>query len=82
MISNPVFCLPRQFGDLHVFGQTTCFFMKALILTRSLVLIFQDGRIDYNEFVAMMQKGNSHELGKTGLQNSISFGFRHLLQVH
>lgn len=32
---------------------------------------FQDGRIDYNEFVAMMQDG----LGK-GLQKSMSIGFR------
>lgn len=33
---------------------------------------FQDGRIDYNEFVAMMQKGNAG-LGKKGENN---FGLR------
>ena len=42
---------------------------------------FQDGRIDYNEFVAMMQKGNG-ELGKKGQQKrSFSIGFREALQV-
>ncbi|TXG58104.1 hypothetical protein EZV62_015933 [Acer yangbiense] len=40
-----------------------------------------DGRIDYNEFVAMMQKGNG-ELGKKGQQKrSFSIGFREALQV-
>lgn len=40
-----------------------------------------DGRIDYNEFVAMMQKGNG-ELGKKGQQNTnFSFGFREALPV-
>ncbi|EEF38301.1 calcium-dependent protein kinase 26 [Ricinus communis] len=40
-----------------------------------------DGRIDYKEFVAMMQKGNS-EMGKNGLQGtSFSIGFREALQV-
>ncbi|KAG6489336.1 calcium-dependent protein kinase 10-like [Zingiber officinale] len=34
-----------------------------------------DGRIDYNEFVAMMQKGNAG-LGKKGLQNTFNIGFR------
>ncbi|XP_057980729.1 calcium-dependent protein kinase 1-like [Malania oleifera] len=33
-----------------------------------------DGRIDYNEFVAMMQKGNAG-VGKKGLQNSFRIGF-------
>ena len=46
--------------------------------------MFQDGRIDYNEFVAMMQKGNA-EMGKTGgLKSSSSFravGFREALPV-
>ena len=38
--------------------------------------IFQDGRIDYNEFVAMMQKDNS-EFGKKGHQGKgFSNGFR------
>lgn len=40
----------------------------------------QDGRIDYNEFVAMMQKGNAG-LGKKGLQNNFSIGFREALKI-
>uniref|UniRef100_A0A6N2MTS4 non-specific serine/threonine protein kinase n=1 Tax=Salix viminalis TaxID=40686 RepID=A0A6N2MTS4_SALVM len=41
-----------------------------------------DGRIDYNEFVAMMQKGNT-ELGKNGLQGKdFSIGFRETLTVY
>ena len=40
----------------------------------------QDGRIDYNEFVAMMQKGNAN-LGKKGLLSSFSIGFREALSV-
>ncbi|KAK7278761.1 hypothetical protein RJT34_23797 [Clitoria ternatea] len=41
-----------------------------------------DGRIDYNEFVAMMQRGNP-ELGKRGRKGSTSFkvGFREALPV-
>ncbi|XP_038903148.1 calcium-dependent protein kinase 26-like isoform X1 [Benincasa hispida] len=40
-----------------------------------------DGRIDYNEFVSMMQKGNG-ELGKKGQQNTnFSIGFREALPV-
>ncbi|KAL9319324.1 hypothetical protein ACSQ67_015841 [Phaseolus vulgaris] len=41
-----------------------------------------DGRIDYNEFVAMMQKGNA-DLGKRGRKGSTSFriGFREALPV-
>ncbi|XP_010247940.1 PREDICTED: calcium-dependent protein kinase 1-like [Nelumbo nucifera] len=39
-----------------------------------------DGRIDYNEFVAMMQKGNP-ALAKKGLQNSFSIGFREVLKI-
>ncbi|XP_054786438.1 calcium-dependent protein kinase 1 [Prosopis cineraria] len=35
-----------------------------------------DGRIDYNEFVAMMQKGNVPVIGKKGLEHSFSIGFR------
>ncbi|KAA8516834.1 hypothetical protein F0562_017348 [Nyssa sinensis] len=37
-----------------------------------------DGRIDYNEFVAMMQKGNT-DFSKKHLQNSFSIGFREAL---
>ncbi|XP_068330489.1 calcium-dependent protein kinase 1-like [Pyrus communis] len=35
-----------------------------------------DGRIDYNEFVAMMQKGNFVGPGKKGLQSSFGIAFR------
>lgn len=42
----------------------------------------KDGRIDFNEFVAMMQKGNT-ELGKNGLQgNNFGIGFREALSVY
>jgi calcium-dependent protein kinase len=45
-------------------------------------LCLQDGRIDFNEFVAMMQKGNA-ELGKNGLQgNNFGIGFREALSVY
>ncbi|KAF9680780.1 hypothetical protein SADUNF_Sadunf06G0157100 [Salix dunnii] len=41
-----------------------------------------DGRIDYNEFVSMMQKGNT-ELGENGLQGKdYSIGFREALTVY
>lgn len=39
-----------------------------------------DGRIDYNEFVAMMQKGNAG-VGLKGLQNSFSIGFREAFKL-
>ena len=46
------------------------------------VLPFQDGRIDYNEFVAMMQRGNA-DLSKNGLKGGTDFsiGFREVLSV-
>jgi len=43
-----------------------------------------DGRIDYNEFVAMMQKptlGLPKKAGGGGLQNSFSIGFREALRI-
>ncbi|XP_039036100.1 calcium-dependent protein kinase 1-like [Hibiscus syriacus] len=40
-----------------------------------------DGRIDYNEFVAMMQGGNIAGAGKKGLQNNFSIKFREALKV-
>ncbi|KAL7107894.1 hypothetical protein ACP275_06G082300 [Erythranthe tilingii] len=41
-----------------------------------------DGRIDYNEFVMMMQKGNPIAAGgKRGLENSFSLNFREALKV-
>ncbi|KAL6586296.1 Mitogen-activated protein kinase cpk1 [Orobanche minor] len=40
-----------------------------------------DGRIDYNEFVTMMQKGNPVAgAGKRGLENSFSLNFREALK--
>ncbi|XP_010908659.1 calcium-dependent protein kinase 17 isoform X1 [Elaeis guineensis] len=39
-----------------------------------------DGRIDYNEFVEMMHKGNAG-FGKKGLQNNLSFGLREALKL-
>ncbi|XP_026666112.1 LOW QUALITY PROTEIN: calcium-dependent protein kinase 17-like [Phoenix dactylifera] len=39
-----------------------------------------DGRIDYNEFVEMMHKGNAG-FGKKGQQNNLSFGLREALKL-
>ncbi|KAK8967580.1 Calcium-dependent protein kinase 1 [Platanthera guangdongensis] len=39
-----------------------------------------DGRIDYNEFVEMMHKGNAG-FGKKGLQNNLSIGLREALKL-
>lgn len=43
-------------------------------------ILSQDGRIDYNEFVEMMHKGNAG-FGKKGLQNNLSFGLREALKL-
>ncbi|GAB4836209.1 Mitogen-activated protein kinase cpk1 [Ancistrocladus abbreviatus] len=41
-----------------------------------------DGTIDYNEFVAMMQKGNPVAIpGKKGLQSTFSIGLREALKI-
>ncbi|KAM7467775.1 hypothetical protein LguiB_015337 [Lonicera macranthoides] len=40
-----------------------------------------DGRIDYNEFVAMMQKGNTGAGAKNSLEDSFSIGFREALKL-
>ncbi|WOL08930.1 calcium-dependent protein kinase 10-like [Canna indica] len=40
-----------------------------------------DGRIDYSEFVAMMQKGNAGGVGKRGLQSTFSIDFREALKL-
>lgn len=45
------------------------------------LFLFQDGRIDYNEFVAMMQKGDN-DTGKRRLQSNFSMGFREALPVY
>jgi calcium-dependent protein kinase len=42
--------------------------------------LVQDGRIDYNEFVAMMQKGNPM-VGKKGLENKFSIRFKEALKL-
>ncbi|CAD5187142.1 unnamed protein product [Musa acuminata subsp. malaccensis] len=39
-----------------------------------------DGRVDYNEFVAMMQNGNDG-FGKKGMQTTFSMGFREALKL-
>ena len=44
--------------------------------------ILQDGTIDYNEFVAMMRKGDPVGVGKKGLENSFSIGFREVLGLY
>ncbi|KAK6152238.1 hypothetical protein DH2020_014873 [Rehmannia glutinosa] len=40
-----------------------------------------DGRIDYNEFVAMMEKGNA-DFGKKRYQNNFNIGFREATPVY
>ncbi|CAK7325160.1 unnamed protein product [Dovyalis caffra] len=40
-----------------------------------------DGRIDYNEFVAMMQKGNVAGPARKGLEHSFSINFREALKL-
>jgi calcium-dependent protein kinase len=42
--------------------------------------ILQDGRIDYNEFVAMMQKGDN-PLGRKGHQSNANFGLGDALKL-
>lgn len=55
--------------------------MFCIFLSFGSVFIFQDGRIDYNEFVAMMQKGNV-DFGKKDLHStSFSVGFREAMPV-
>jgi len=38
-------------------------------------ILFQDGRIDYGEFVAMMQKGNMG-IGRRTMRNSLNMSMR------
>ncbi|XP_016183439.1 calcium-dependent protein kinase 1 [Arachis ipaensis] len=40
-----------------------------------------DGRIDYNEFVAMMQNGSLPMVGRKGVEHSFSIGFRETLKL-
>ena len=50
------------------------------VINLPVFLIFQDGCIDYNEFVAMMQQGNA-DFAKKRIQNGFSPGFREALPV-
>lgn len=42
---------------------------------------FQDGRIDYQEFVAMMQKGNAG-IGRRTMRNSLNLTMRDAPGAH
>ena len=56
----------------------TCHYMLHWFYLEGLCcVLFQDGRIDYNEFAAMMQDIG---FGKNGLQTSMSIGFREALK--
>lgn len=52
---------------LYLFTDETSNILRALLL--------QDGRIDYGEFVAMMQKGNVG-LGRRTMRNSLNMSMR------
>lgn len=39
-------------------------------------VLFQDGTIDYQEFVAMMQKGNVGGIGRRTMRNSLNLSMR------
>lgn len=43
-------------------------------------VLLQDGRIDYNEFVAMMQKGNA-DFGKKRNPSNFNIKFREAVKV-
>lgn len=45
------------------------------------MILVQDGRIDYNEFVAMMQKPTAG-YGKKGHRYNLSIGFRDALKAN
>lgn len=44
-------------------------------------VFFQDGRIDYGEFVAMMQKGNPG-IGRRTMRNSLNMSMRDARGAH
>ncbi|KAE9619540.1 putative non-specific serine/threonine protein kinase [Lupinus albus] len=54
-----------------------CFFTSLVspLMEMSLTRYMHDGRIDYNEFVDMMQSGNAN-MGKRGRKRSSSFSVR------
>lgn len=70
-------------GWLHGFYQKYLFYVfPSSDGKQSCLSILQDGRIDYNEFVAMMQKGTvAVPAAKKGLQSSFSIGFREALKL-
>jgi calcium-dependent protein kinase len=46
-----------------------------------MLYLMQGGRIDYNEFASMMQKGNLPMVGKKGLENNFSIRFKEALKL-
>lgn len=44
--------------------------------------LLQDGRIDYGEFVAMMQKGNPCGVGRRTMRNSLNLSMRDAAGAH
>ena len=53
----------------------------SIILIHFCLMLLQDGRIDYNEFVEMMQKSTTG-FGKKGHQYNLSIGFRDALKAN
>lgn len=51
------------------------YFFVEQFLMRYCFVFFQDGRIDYGEFVAMMQKGNAG-IGRRTMRNSVNLSMR------
>lgn len=49
-----------------------------VIMIRIVVHFLQDGQIDYNEFVSMMQQGNSD----FDIPSSFNIGFREAMPVY
>lgn len=66
----------------HTFASSSCCTNQNTPYIYLQLLVFQDGRIDYNEFVSMMQKGHPISAGvKRGLENSFSINFREALKL-
>ncbi|KAK3012126.1 hypothetical protein RJ639_012515 [Escallonia herrerae] len=78
-VRSHVECLPMVLW-LSCFRERWPFGRNVFSLEVADPLSLKDGTIDYNEFVAMMQKGNP--VGpKKGLENSFSIGFREALKL-
>lgn len=60
------------------------FVINQLNLMNGCYLCFQDGQIDYPEFVAMMQGngGNNIGLGRPTMETSLNVTLRDAAQVH